>query len=368
MTPRLVVHVIPTAVARGAQVYARALADVLDGPRIRHRLLCLFEGPQDVVVDDHLGCRTRGEPGAGFDPRVAVRLRSHLARSAPSALVAHGGDALKYVVPARLLGSPTARVPSAYYAIGTVADRARQGTRRRLWQVLSARVDVVAAVSDDVAAECRQVLAVDAARLVVVPNGRDPAVFHPAAAGEARPVPVVAFVGRLVPAKRPDRFVALVSALRHRGLVLDAVMVGDGPLRGALEAPAAAAGIAMAGPTDDVAGALRAADMLVLPSLAAGEGMPGVLIEAGLSGLAVVATAVPGTSTVVEAGRTGEVVPVDDFEALVSAAANLVVDAARRRAMGEAARARCVERFTMAASAAAWEGLLDRMMAGNFGR
>jgi glycosyltransferase involved in cell wall biosynthesis len=221
----------------------------------------------------------------------------------------------------------------------------------------------VAAVSDDVAAECRAVLAVDPARLVVVPNGRDPAVFHPDPDAPARPVPVVVFVGRLVPAKRPDRFIALVAALRERGLDLDAVIVGDGPSRPDLVAPAAAAGVALAGPSDHVAEALRAADLLVMPSLSAGEGMPGVLIEAGLSALAVIATAVAGTSTVVDPGRSGEVVPIDDFDLLVSATASLVAEPSRRRAMGHAARERCVERFTMAASAGAWEAVLDGVLA-----
>ncbi|HYA68667.1 MAG TPA: glycosyltransferase family 4 protein [Acidimicrobiales bacterium] len=368
MAARSVVHVIPTAVARGAQVYARALVDALDGPGTHHRLLCLFEGFEDVVVDEHLGCRTLGEPGAGFDPRVVGRLRSNLARSKPSAVVAHGGDALKYVAPVGLLDRGPKRVPVAYYAIGTLADTARHGTRLRLWRAMVARADVVAAVSDDVADECRQVLAVQPARLDVVPNGRDQEVFHPPGDGPPRQVPLVVFVGRLVPAKRPDRFVALVAALRDRGLALDAAIVGDGPQRGALEGPAAAAGVELVGRVDDVAGRLRGADLLVLPSRPAGEGMPGVLIEAGLSGVPVVTTAVPGASTVVEPGHTGEVVPVDDFEALASATAGLVSDPVRRRVMGTAARARCVERFTMTASARVWKRVLDRLTTGDFAR
>ena len=52
---------------------------------------------------------------------------------------------------------------------------------------------------------------------------------------------------------------------------------------------------------------------MVFCSRPAGEGMPGVLIEAGLSGLPVVATAVPGVTSIVEDGTTGFVVPVDDL-------------------------------------------------------
>ena len=47
-------------------------------------------------------------------------------------------------------------------------------------------------------------------------------------------------------------------------------------------------------------------------SLPPGEGMPGVLIEAGLSGLATVSTRVPGARDVIEDGVTGFLVDIDD--------------------------------------------------------
>ena len=172
---------------------------------------------------------------------------------------------------------------------------------------------------------------------------------------------MVLFVGRMVPGKRPERFVRLVGELRARGLELRAAAVGDGPLRTSIEDAARRADVEMAGASDDVAGVMRRADLLVFPSLPEGEGMPGVLIEAGLSGLPVVATAVAGVRDVVESGVTGTVVPVEDFGALVEATAELVADGERRLSMGEAARARCSQLFTMRASAARWRDLLDRL-------
>ena len=48
----LVLHVIPTPLARGAQREARALADDLDRPGVRHhRVLSLFDGSDEVVAD-----------------------------------------------------------------------------------------------------------------------------------------------------------------------------------------------------------------------------------------------------------------------------------------------------------------------------
>jgi glycosyltransferase involved in cell wall biosynthesis len=353
---RRVLHLVPSPVARGAQRYARALADELDSPGHRHLVLCLFDGPDEVGVDEWLGASARGLPGAGFRPAAALALREKVRELRPEAVVAHGGDSMKYA--ATLRG-----VPVAYYAIGTLPEPARHGPRRALWRALAGRAAVVAAVSDDVADECTKVLGVPPGRLHVVPNGRDPDVFTPAEPGERHgsDAPVVAFVGRLTEGKRPEWFVDLVKALRGRGLDLRARLVGDGPLRDRLAAKALDAQVELVGPLDDVASFLRDVDVLVFPSLPDGEGMPGVLIEAAMCRVPTVSTRVPGASTVVEDARTGFVVGLDDFEGLVGAVADLLGDEPRRRRMGAEARTRAVELFSITASASRWESLIDSM-------
>ena len=114
----------------------------------------------------------------------------------------------------------------------------------------------------------------------------------------------------------------------------------------------------MLGWTPDVVDHMQGADIFVFPSAPDGEGMPGVLIEAGLCGLPAVSTRVAGASTVIEDGRTGLLVGVDDLDALVRAAAQLVGDPQRRLAMGVAARERCEEHFTLRMVASRWDRLL----------
>jgi glycosyltransferase involved in cell wall biosynthesis len=104
---------------------------------------------------------------------------------------------------------------------------------------------------------------------------------------------------------------------------------------------------------------MRRADVLVFCSRPAGEGMPGVLIEAGLSGLPVVATDVPGVRTIVNDDETGIVVGVEDREALVEATVRMIGDPGLRAAMGQAARQRCMERFSLAAVGDRWLSLLE---------
>lgn len=354
----LVLHVIPTAIARGAQREARALATALDVPATRHhRLLSLFAGPDQVGVDlalDHPG----GDAAAvGFDPRLVMALRSLLKRTRPSVVVAHGGDPLKYLVPA-LLGMG---VPLAYYATGTF-EHARRPARVALWRFLVGRADVVAAEGEEVLAQCRGLLHVREDRSLLAPNGRDPEEFHPPEGPVDRDVPVLVFVGALTSGKRPQRFVEVVAELRRRGLGVRAMVCGDGPLAPELADSARSARVDLLGSRSDVAEILRGADIFVFPSLPTGEGMPGVLIEAGLTGLPVVATAVPGVRTIVVDEVSGFVVDVDDLDAMVVATARLVGGPDLRRAMGEAARQRCGERFSLAAVAACWTAFLDPLV------
>ena len=355
----LVLHVIPSTAPRGAQREARALADRLDSPGSRrHRVLSLVGDGHgaagDVAVDYALGDGAGTASAVGFDPRIVLRLRRALRNLSPALVVAHGGEPLKFLVPA-MVGR---RRPLAYYAIGTLAPPGHRPGRKFLWRYLAGRPDLVAAEGAEVLDECRTVLGVPGARLVLVPNGRDPEEFHPLDDASGRPVPVVSFVGAFTDQKRPDRFVEVVAALRSRGLEFRALAVGDGPLSGPLSQPARAAGVELLGARGDVAEVLQGTDVLVFPSLPRGEGMPGVLIEAGMSAVPVVATSVPGVDAIVADGETGCVVGVDDFEALVEATAGLLTDAGRRRAMGTAARQRCLELFSMDVVANGWRAAL----------
>ncbi|MGD0881404.1 MAG: glycosyltransferase family 4 protein [Acidimicrobiales bacterium] len=355
----LILHVIPTPLARGAQREARALADELDRPGVRaHRVLSLFDGPAEVECDLALAIPDGARPGEGFNWRALPRIRTALARLDPVCVVAHGGEPLKYLVPA-MVGR---RRPLVYYAIGTYGSSAGHSPQVALWRRMLTRVDVVAVGSDDVADECIRLLKVRPDRVALIRNGRDPDLFHPRSGGRTDDRPVIAFVGALTSGKRPDRFVEAVAALRARGLEFRAILIGDGALRPMVETSAREADVEMLGSRSDVADLLGRADIMVFPSRPQGEGMPGVLIEAGLSALPVVATDVPGVRSVVDDGTTGFIVDVDDLDGMVDALARLVEQPSLRSAMGEAARKRCVEQFSIEVVAKVWLQLLATLL------
>jgi glycosyltransferase involved in cell wall biosynthesis len=107
---------------------------------------------------------------------------------------------------------------------------------------------------------------------------------------------------------------------------------------------------------------MTASDIFVFTSLAPGEGMPGVLIEAAMAGLATAATRVPGARDVVEEGVTGFLVDIDDQAGLIDAVRMLVTDPELRAGMGRRARQRAIEMFSLEASVENWHRVLDPLL------
>ncbi|MCU0985805.1 MAG: glycosyltransferase family 4 protein [Acetobacteraceae bacterium] len=191
--------------------------------------------------------------------------------------------------------------------------------------------------------------------VTVIGNGVDPALFRPgtaeeratarAAMGVAGGDVVAVMIGRMVAEKGyPELFAALS---RTPGLTLACIGTRlESDHEGAVDAalavaqgnPATAARLRLLGYRTDVAALLRGADLFVLPSHR--EGMPRAIIEAMMTGLPVVATAIRGAREQVIDGETGFLVPVKDEAVLAEALGRLASDPALRARMGAASLAR----------------------------
>jgi glycosyltransferase involved in cell wall biosynthesis len=193
-------------------------------------------------------------------------------------------------------------------------------------------------------------------QMAVVPLGLDlgPYLEAPRAVGDLRAelglaetpasvAPIVGIVGRLVPTKAHEVFLA--GAERILATLPEArfVVVGDGERRPALETLAARPPLAgrvhfLGWRSSDALRAIYAdLDLLTLTSDA--EGTPVVVIEGMTAGCPVVATDVGGVRSMVRDGETGHLVPPRDPDAWARACLSLLGDPARRQAMGTAARA-----------------------------
>jgi glycosyltransferase involved in cell wall biosynthesis len=224
---------------------------------------------------------------------------------------------------------------------------------------------LVAPVSEDLASQLRAFE--PCARIRVVENVVDTDVFYPsdgprdqAEDGPARLLTVAAFAAKKGHA---DLLEALAELRRGREVTVD--LVGDGDLRGELQARARRLGIADAVrfhgelPKAEVAEFMRRADLFVLPSLF--ENLPCVLIESLATGLPFVATAVGGVPELTD-GPGALLTPPGDPHALATA----IVTALDRRAQldPQALAARTSRRFGYKAFERTWTGIYAELLSG----
>jgi glycosyltransferase involved in cell wall biosynthesis len=140
-------------------------------------------------------------------------------------------------------------------------------------------------------------------------------------------------------------------------------ILGDGPDRAALEARAAALGVAaavrFAGFQDNPFAYFAAADLFVLSSRY--EGLPNVLLEALACGCPAIAFDCPhGVREIVRDGVNGVLVPPEDVAALRAAMLRVLQDPDERRRLAANARA-SLSPFLAATIVGEWEALLDEV-------
>jgi glycosyltransferase involved in cell wall biosynthesis len=152
---------------------------------------------------------------------------------------------------------------------------------------------------------------------------------------DSNEAPVILAVGRLDPAKNYPMLLEAVALVRRRR-PCRLIILGEGVLRDALQKEIDRLGLRdcvdLPGYVPDALSFMRAADLFVLSS--SWEGLSNVLIEAMAVGCPVVSTDAPhGPREVLDGGRLGRLVPVEDAQALAHAIIETLVrpgDAAER--------------------------------------
>lgn len=287
----------------------------------------------------------------------AVSFPAWLGRQHPSVMVIHEPNPIALV--ANFVRRP--RVPTIVWFHSEVV---RPAWRFKLFYEPFLAYTLATAsriiVSSPALAENARTLRPYRRKCVVVPFGFDPARFAPndrtraeaAALREAHGGrPIVLFVGRLVEYKGIDVLLRALSGIEN----VDAILVGDGPRRLALEELASDLGLAgrvsFEGEVADqrMPVLYEACDLFVLPSVTRAEAFGLVQLEAMAAGKAVVSTSVPtGVPWVNQHERTGLIVPPGEVPALRQAIERLLNDPDLRSRMGRNGCARVARDFTPA--------------------
>jgi glycosyltransferase involved in cell wall biosynthesis len=162
-------------------------------------------------------------------------------------------------------------------------------------------------------------------------------------------------MGRLHDSKAHDISLRALAEIPHAYLWI----AGVGPLEAKLKAMAEALGVAdrvrFLGWRTDPSALYRAADVCVFPSRY--EPLGNVVIQAWAHGLPVVAAASQGPKALIEDGRDGLLVPVDDAGALADSIRRLLAEPKLAVQFTERGRGRVAAEFSEAAVVAQWKTL-----------
>jgi glycosyltransferase involved in cell wall biosynthesis len=348
-------HVVNTRQFRGGERLASELIRAFKPTGVSQRVVVIadsanrgirYEAPTRLLGSDGWSI-----PALRVRPGAVWALGGIIRDWRPDLVHAHGGDTLKYLIPAAL--GRRARI--VYGKIGLTPLSVSRGLKRHVHGELMRRTDRVVAVAHAVRREVVESFRVAEERVVMIPNAVDSDRMKPQRGraatrrilGIAPDSPVILSLGALTWEKDPVAHVDLSARVIRQRPDAVHVLVGEGPLeaqvRAAIRRHELDGQIRLLSPRADVPDLLVMSDVLLLASRT--EGMPTCVIEAGFSGVPVVAYSIAGVPEVVVDGVTGHLTSPGDINGLTVRVLELIANKAASRAMGEAAREHCRSHF-----------------------
>lgn len=244
--------------------------------------------------------------------------------------------------------------------------------RRPFWRSyvenLKRNLDAFIVISQEIDAELA-VLGIPKEKRCFLPNGVDTKRCTPISEeGKIKlrselalpaQVPIVVYVGRLVPEKRVDQLLKIWEAIRSRHQKALLLIVGEGEQEQTLK-KMQVEGVQFTGQVQEAVPYLQAADVFVLPSST--EGLSNSMLEAMSCGLPVLATTVGGAPDIIQHNVSGCLIPPDDVNALQRGLETLLADGALCRTLGSNARQRILSDFSLDSVAERLASLYQRLL------
>jgi glycosyltransferase involved in cell wall biosynthesis len=332
-----VARIAEGAAARGHEV--EVIAPHAPGTAVReqsaglrlHRFRYAPEALERVAYTGTLHGRTLRSPLAalafpGFLLAFARAVSAAVRRFAPDVLHAH------WWLPAGFFASRSG-VPYLITSHGSDIRLLERGALvRKVALHIFQRAARVTTASQFLADDIHRLLPSLGAEVMVTPMPVNVAGFLQGSRMQKLEPPRILYAGNLVASKGVDVLLRAVAELRHRGLVCELKVLGQGPAQAELQALAHSLGIAglitwsSFVSQEKMADEYGASTVTVLPSRGRAEGLGLTLVEALLAGCAVVGTAAGGIPEVVIHERTGLIARDGDASDLASKIQRLLTD------------------------------------------
>jgi L-malate glycosyltransferase len=341
---RRVLQVDTAATWRGGQNQVLLTAQGMAAHGVPTEIACRAGGELETRARA-AGVAVRAIPFRGdLWPPGILALARDLRRDLPGVLLLHDPHAVSAGLVASRLGPrvPLVAVRRVDFPLTSPLSRAKYAACDRVIVVSRAIASVMEAAG--IGGRALRLVYEGVPDRAASPDGRAALAELGVPAG----VPVIGNVAALTGHKDHVTLLEAMALLRRQQPEAWLVILGEGELRGALEARALALGLAdrvvFAGFRRDLDRLLPAFSVFCLSSHL--EGLGTSLLDAMAYGLPVVATAAGGIPEAVDDGVTGRLVPPRDPAALAQALAEVLCDEGRRAEWGASGRLRFLERFT----------------------
>lgn len=357
--PISILHICKMTGVAGTENHLLTLLPGLAKRGLNIHLWVLTE-PDKPLTDYLAEMRGRGVPAEGIPIHKDVelpligQLAARIRALAPAAVHTH-------LIHADWHGIPAARRAGVkrIFTSGHNDDQFRRRPAIRLIQAyLWRRLTAGIAISEAVRQFMIRVEFAPPRKVHTVHYGLDPAptegrierIVARAEWGLSADQVVIGSVCRLIEQKGLPYGLRAFKAVADRFPQVRYVLIGDGPLRGALQQEAESLGVAdkviFAGWQADAPIKMHAFDIFLMPSLWEGFGL--VMLEAMAARLPIVASRVSALPEICQEGQTGFLAPPGDVATLTEKLSALVGDPALRAAFGAAGRARLESAFSTA--------------------
>lgn len=350
-SPARVVHVLGTGEQQAKGLANTVINLATHGDASRYSLSVIFLGSNGplgkILRREGVDIVESNWTGGKRDAAGALRFLRRIRKLHPDIVHIHAGG-----ISPRFLGkaASSARVIVHYHSLREESGRAVQRS--------TIGADLTIANSKATAATVR---------------GRKPLVIYPGvrigpratAKKKKQGTVTIGTLGRLVPVKGLSTLLSAIPAVLNKFPDTRVEIAGDGPERERLELLSEFLGIErnvrFIGWQGDISRVFHKWDIYAQPSAAEGFGISA--LEAMAAGLPVVASSVGGLKEAVIDRATGLLVPPLNTKSLAASLVELIEDATLRTKLGNAARERAGDEFSIEREVKAIEAAYSRLLA-----
>jgi len=359
-------HVVPHLRSGGAEQMAVHLMSQMHGNGFDITALVLGKkegSPLEQILEQRGVSTIFLNKGAGFDPRVYGRVHRALAQVGPDIIHTHV-HVLRYLLPEILFSYRDVTI----HTVHNLAEWEVEPRAQWLQKVAFKAGIRPISVAHEVARSLERRYGVRESQ--VIPNCIPVEAFRPSPQereqwrsrqGIAPDDVVYTCVALFRPQKNHQRLLRAFAAGPGKDPRAKLLLAGAGPLDECLRAMVAAEQLVekvhFLGLRKDVSQILMGSDVFVLSSDY--EGNPLALMEAMAAGLPIISTSVGGVPELVTEGKDGFLVAPSDELRFSDALNLLLVDPAKRRGMGAAARRSAEEKFDLPIMVQAYKHLYE---------